>query len=66
MSRITVTRRWPDGDTVQVSVRVDDLYPEGLTVARTNALEAFAEAVSAACGLSVEAADVNIDDTELP
>jgi hypothetical protein len=64
MSRITVTRRWPDGETIQVSVRADDYYPEALTVARVNCLEAFAEAVENACGTPLEAADAKLEDDD--
>ena len=46
MSKVTVTRHWPDGDKIHVSATEDSGHPDGLLeeVARV-AVKAYAEAL---------------------
>lgn len=44
MARVTLSRRWPDGDRIKVSINVDASYPDALDQARAEAKRAFADA----------------------
>ena len=44
MAKVTVSRDWPDGDKITVSVDVDRSYPDALDQARGTAKRAFADA----------------------
>lgn len=45
MSRVTITRQFPDGDIVRVAVVVDSSYPDAVDEARATAVTAFREAI---------------------
>jgi hypothetical protein len=45
MTRISITRTWPTGDTVKVSIDVHNCYPDALDQARNEAKRAFADAL---------------------
>ena len=66
MHRFTAVQEWADGTRVKIVGDTIDERDEALSVLRVNVMEAFNEAVSAAVGLPLEAADVNTDDVELP
>jgi hypothetical protein len=44
MAKVSITRRWPDGDSVKVSIEVATSYPDALSQARTEAKRALADA----------------------
>lgn len=44
MASIHLRRIWPDGEMLEVRAYADESHPEGLAVARENALTALAEA----------------------
>ena len=48
MAKVTVTRRWPDGDVVSVEVIVGSSYPDALDQCRKTAGDAFADALDVA------------------
>jgi hypothetical protein len=48
MSRVIITRTWPDGDQVRVTVEADNTYPDALDEARAVARRAFADALDVA------------------
>ncbi|MCL2611959.1 MAG: hypothetical protein FWD95_01865 [Nocardioidaceae bacterium] len=48
MARVTITREFPDGDVVQVSVKAATSYPDALSQARVEAEHAFDHAVAKA------------------
>ncbi|MBA3781196.1 MAG: hypothetical protein H0X12_04990 [Nocardioides sp.] len=45
MSKVEVFRRWPDGDVLSVTIKVDESYPDALDQAKRTALDAYAEAL---------------------
>lgn len=45
MSRVSILRQWPDGDTLKVSVAVDASYPDALAEASATAKRLYAEAL---------------------
>lgn len=48
MNRVTLTREWPDGDAVTVTVEADSAYADSLDEARAVALRAWAQALDVA------------------
>jgi hypothetical protein len=52
-ARVTILRRWPDGDVLQISVSAATSYPDAIAEAKRTALDAYAEA------LGVTLADVD-------
>lgn len=46
MSRVTITRQFPDGDIIRVAVVVDSSYPDAVDEARATAVTAFREAIN--------------------
>ncbi len=45
MAKVTITRRWPDGDVLRIAVAAATSYPDALAEARATALAAYAEAM---------------------
>ena len=60
MAKVTVTRRWPDGDTIQVAVKVKTSYPDAVAEATRNALNSFTEAM----GVTLSAVDDEADGSK--
>jgi hypothetical protein len=45
MAEVTITRRWPDTETLSVTVEADSTYPDHLDQARAIAVRTYAEAL---------------------
>jgi hypothetical protein len=45
MARITITRQWPDGDVLSVSVKAESNYPDALAQALRTVTDAYREAL---------------------
>lgn len=44
MARVTITRRFPDGDVIRVQVQVKPSFPDSIAECKRAALDAYAEA----------------------
>ncbi len=44
MAHVSVCRRWPDGDVLQIIVKAEASYSDAIAEARANAIKAFREA----------------------
>ena len=53
MAKVTISRQWPDGDVLQISVTAATNYPDALAEAKRVGLDAYREA------LGVTVADVD-------
>jgi hypothetical protein len=53
MAKVIITRRWPDGDVLQINVKAESSYPDAMAEAKRVALDAYREA------LGVTLADVD-------
>lgn len=59
---ILVTHRWAGTDLLQISVPIIGEHDEATLIAKTNAVEAFAETLGLICGIPIEDADVKLHD----
>ncbi|MGZ4520143.1 MAG: hypothetical protein ACXVGA_04285 [Mycobacteriaceae bacterium] len=46
MASVTIVRRWPDGDALQIVVKAATNYPDALNEAKRIALDAYYEALT--------------------
>ena len=46
MARIRITRRWPDGETLSVSVEIEGEHPDALDMAATRVRRLYAETLA--------------------
>lgn len=59
---VRMTRRWPDGDSVQVTITADAAYPDALDQARATATRAFADALDVTLTYDDDANDAAVDE----
>lgn len=45
MATVMIQREWPDGETLTISVDVDDSFPDVVAEAKQNAVNAYADAL---------------------
>lgn len=45
MAKVTIQRRWPDGDVLAIEIRAESCYPDALDQARKVALDTYREAL---------------------
>lgn len=53
MAKVTIQRRWPDGDCLAIEIKAETNYPDALDEAKRTAINAYREA------LGVTTADVD-------
>lgn len=45
MAKVTIQRRWPDGDVLAIEIKAESNYPDALAEAKRTALNTYAEAL---------------------
>lgn len=53
MAKVTIQRRWPDGDVLSIVIKAENTYPDALDQARKVAIDTYRQA------LGVTTADVD-------
>ena len=63
MPRITITRNWPDGDQIRISVQAEDNHPDGLLRESARvAVATYAEALDLTIAADVIEANEDPDE----
>lgn len=62
MASVTITRQWPAGDALEVSINIDADYPDALNEARATATRCYLEALTTETALLEEPADEDSGD----
>ena len=57
MGKVRITRQWPDGEVLVVSVVADASYPDALAEARATAMQALREATETVVTVELEEPD---------
>lgn len=45
MAQVVITRNWPDGDSLEVIINVDESFPDAVAEAKRACLDAYREAL---------------------
>lgn len=59
MAEVEIIRRWPDGETLAVTVQADSTYPDHLDQARATAVRTYRESLDVT--LATEVAEPEVD-----
>ena len=57
MAEIVISRAWPDGESLTISVEVDASYPDAVAEAKQAAVNAYADALEITLTPAVDADD---------
>lgn len=52
--KVTIQRRWPDGDVLAIEIKAETSYPDVLAEAKRTALDAYAEALGVTTAADVD------------
>lgn len=45
LMKVTIIRRWPDGDALSIEIKAESNYPDAMAEAKRTALDAYREAL---------------------